>query len=371
MKKRIILHIGHGKTGSSYLQSCLALNRDKLLRIGIDYPWHPSFTKATSGYITIGNGFKFPKNLLNLNTESETVAFSSEFLFTHLPASTQFKDLLEGGEYHFEVLLYTRNLFEMKFSSWGQSVKRGGNTLDLNTTLLEYPHAPYSQCLEWLKLSEEFKFKLLIRNYSNHKQDLAQRFFYDLTGNEDFPLEVPQSTNVNRSLTSAELNCQRVVNSLKLGKPNLSDRLVQELPNLKPSNIKCSRKAYDLVLAKNVKHIESLNQSLDDNETVQIEPPQEVTCSEIESIENSLEQKQVNIIANHLSKHLVSEVDSEPDMIQEIAVKISKNSTDLGDALCLMKMALKRRPGSRKFNKIIDKWEQKMKKASLDQKSDV
>ena len=44
--KEIILHIGHGKTGSSYLQSFLALNREKLLDIGIDYPKDDEFENA-------------------------------------------------------------------------------------------------------------------------------------------------------------------------------------------------------------------------------------------------------------------------------------------------------------------------------------
>ena len=136
-KKTIVLHIGHGKTGSSYLQSCLALNRDKLLALGIDYPWHRSFAKATAGSISSGNGANFLKYLPDLNAESEIVVFSSEFLFANLLASTQFKDLLNSEKYRIEVLLYTRNLFEMKFSSWGQAVKRGGLTLDVNTTLLK------------------------------------------------------------------------------------------------------------------------------------------------------------------------------------------------------------------------------------------
>ena len=359
-KKTIVLHIGHGKTGSSYLQSCLALNRDKLLALGIHYPWHRSFAKATAGSITSGNGANFLKLLPGLNTESEIVVFSSEFLFANLLASTQFKDLLNSEKYRIEVLLYTRNLFEMKFSSWGQAVKRGGLTLDVNTTLLKNPSGPYDQCLKWLKLTEQFPFKLLIRNYSNHKQDLAQRFFRDLAGNEDFPLVLPQSINVNRSLTSAELNCQRIVNSLKLDKPHMSDHLVHELPSIKPSKIKCSREAYDLVRSKNANTIELLNQSLDPDEDVQIESPEEVICSEIELNENTLKQEQVKIITQYLSKYLISEKDSEIDMIREIAVKISKNSTDLNDALNLMKIAQRHRPDGRRIKKLICKLKQKL-----------
>ena len=52
IKKKIFIHIGHGKTATTYLQSCLALNRDKLLGFGIDYPEFSSFEKAKRGEIS-------------------------------------------------------------------------------------------------------------------------------------------------------------------------------------------------------------------------------------------------------------------------------------------------------------------------------
>ena len=66
--EEIILHIGHGKTGTSYLQSCLALNRQKLLDIGIDYPEDRSFKSAKKGEITSGNPAQFFNNYLNIES---------------------------------------------------------------------------------------------------------------------------------------------------------------------------------------------------------------------------------------------------------------------------------------------------------------
>jgi hypothetical protein len=114
------------------------------------------------------------------------------------------------------------------------------------------------------------------------------------------------------------------------------------------------------VRSKNANTIELLNQSLDPDEDVQIEPPEEVICSEIELNENTLKQEQVKIITQYLSKYLISEKDSEIDMIREIAVKISKNSTDLNDALNLMKIAQRHRPDGRRIKKLICKLEQKL-----------
>ena len=94
--EEIILHIGHGKTGTSYLQSCLALNRQKLLDIGIDYPEDRSFTSAKKGEITSGNPAQFFNNYLNIEsiTDKETILFSNEGFYetlNHLRAETKLK----------------------------------------------------------------------------------------------------------------------------------------------------------------------------------------------------------------------------------------------------------------------------------------
>jgi len=51
----LYLHIGHGKTGSSALQSFLALNSNLLENYRIEYPEHASFENAINGKISSGN----------------------------------------------------------------------------------------------------------------------------------------------------------------------------------------------------------------------------------------------------------------------------------------------------------------------------
>ena len=54
---RLHLHVGHGKTGSSFLQSWLAQNRSELLRVGgVHYPVADSDQRARSGRFSMGNG---------------------------------------------------------------------------------------------------------------------------------------------------------------------------------------------------------------------------------------------------------------------------------------------------------------------------
>ena len=52
--QNIILHIGHGKTGSSYIQSSLALSVGRLREAGIEYPEVTPLTSAKQGGISSG-----------------------------------------------------------------------------------------------------------------------------------------------------------------------------------------------------------------------------------------------------------------------------------------------------------------------------
>ena len=53
---KLILHIGHRKTGSSAIQSWLAVNGASLGGAGFAYPEHASFSEAQKGRVTQGNG---------------------------------------------------------------------------------------------------------------------------------------------------------------------------------------------------------------------------------------------------------------------------------------------------------------------------
>ena len=60
--QNLILHIGHPKTGSSYIQSFLALNENELKQ-GLFYPLSKNNIEAKKGFVTNGNG----NNFLNSN----------------------------------------------------------------------------------------------------------------------------------------------------------------------------------------------------------------------------------------------------------------------------------------------------------------
>jgi hypothetical protein len=64
MRRRLILHIGMPKTGSSYLQAFLAQNVGVLAGHGIDYPNLVPLDSAIAGVVTSGNAVRFAAALL-------------------------------------------------------------------------------------------------------------------------------------------------------------------------------------------------------------------------------------------------------------------------------------------------------------------
>jgi hypothetical protein len=63
--KKIIIHCGMPKTGSSALQVQLAQSRKNLLKYGYDYLLKGDFTHAEQGRITSGNGVELARSYLN------------------------------------------------------------------------------------------------------------------------------------------------------------------------------------------------------------------------------------------------------------------------------------------------------------------
>jgi len=92
---KLTLHIGTQKTGSSALQSFLALNSDLLADYGILYPEHSSFSSAKMGEVSSGNLPSGPNDWVNYieklqKKEFKHILFSNEVLFNQKKAGSEF-----------------------------------------------------------------------------------------------------------------------------------------------------------------------------------------------------------------------------------------------------------------------------------------
>jgi hypothetical protein len=242
--KEIILHVGHGKTGSSYLQSTLALSCERLKSIGIDYPPHPSFDSARSGFISSGNvlgGDEWLADLVSkvIHSKEKKILFSHEGLFMlilvhHKVIAEAFK------KFNVRVILYIRNPIEHMLSSYGQGIKRARHIDDVKDAAKRYHMV--SQVGQFIEIADKIKFGLTIINYSNCKHDIIPPFEKAI----DIPLgtlELPKIKNVNRSLTASEMELQRLFNLYYEGNSAkfISDVLCNQAPGVPAEKIMLSR----------------------------------------------------------------------------------------------------------------------------------
>ena len=242
---RLIIHVGQGKTGTSYLQSMFAINRDFLISRNIDYPMHPSLEKAKKGEISAGNG----QILLGENlpvSDQGTILYSNEQLYHQLLDGPRLQELCNN--FDVEVIIYTRNVIEHFVSLWAESTKRGGNYMDINSWLMRHRLDILSTLLEWIQKSKQIGFQLEIRNYSYCKDQLAKDFF-EKTLNIDLStgaLEFPHNKVINRSLTNSEYEIQRLFN-LVYGKKSaafISDFLLKNYPDEQSLKIRIDKHTF-------------------------------------------------------------------------------------------------------------------------------
>ena len=215
-RQEIILHIGHGKTGSSYIQSCLALSVERLRKVGIEYPELLPFARAQHGCTSSGN-LGHAKTFVQTVTEAaerhakaSRLLFSSEWIFRRIVADGGSLATLQKS-FDVTVILFTREFLATAISAYGQSVKRGGNTRSLGTYLAGDRHP--DDVLQVLQAVERAGCRIAVLNYSRHSDRLLA-VFAGACGIAPEILVVPPVARVNRSLDEDELALMRRFNSL-------------------------------------------------------------------------------------------------------------------------------------------------------------
>ena len=151
-----IVHIGHGKTGTSFIQSSLALNQSALRKLSISYPTCSSFDDAIKGLTTSGNGELFERGYDIQDSDFPSLLFSGENLFHTLVHSDGLilKKSLGNKFDQLKIVLYTRDVLDMLVSTWGQLVKKMGATIGLDEYLESGKDRHHLKVLSWIKLSK-------------------------------------------------------------------------------------------------------------------------------------------------------------------------------------------------------------------------
>lgn len=262
----LMLHVGHDKTGSSYLQSALAKSVSLLESQGVWYPTNKRILKAAEGKISSGNGALFTKDFDGKdNADYKKILFSSEKFFRNFN-DEDFNSQLDlfikkYGVKKVSLLLYIRDPIEHFSSSFQQAIKRGGYTGTVDEFIDTYMHPKRVSNFIQLCVNNP-KFDLAVINYSKVEGDLVDTLEAWLQI-ENKSLLRPNKKRVNRSLTLGELEFQRVANH-HFGKPAsiLADTLCDELPEINAENVYLTESQQSKIYSKIKQFCDKTNENL-------------------------------------------------------------------------------------------------------------
>lgn len=216
MQKKIFIHIGCGKTGSSALQVWISQNAEAFSAAGITYALN---NERLGDYaISSGNGTplvkaikkrRLPKFLKPL-LEEDAILFSSE-MFQLLTEEElgYLRDTLAALGVTAHIIAYIRDVYDIMYSSYLQRVKRHQATDTFaEFALKQTTHLQFDTIRRWSTAFETID----VIHYDTHKQALEQAFLnaVELSGSKIPPMH---KKKVNRSLTLMELELLRAVNA--------------------------------------------------------------------------------------------------------------------------------------------------------------
>ncbi|MCT7375475.1 hypothetical protein [Chelativorans salis] len=263
--RKLYLHIGHGKTGSSYIQSSLAGSITAIEQTGISYPVQDHMLAAKEGRVSSGNGVLFLDSLNNgakLDCRQPSVLYSAERLFqefTKPDIQEKFRAFLQRGEFDCaEVLLFVRDPVSNACSSYQQWVKRGGYTADIVRGLRSFNRPQQvNEVLDFFETVPEVS--VTVKNYSACAGNLLQvvEHWLDLTPGV---LATPPIKNVNRPLSIGEAELQRHLNRHFRGPGYLlAEQFALRLPEIDAEQIRPSLKVQHSLWERLSPEIERVN----------------------------------------------------------------------------------------------------------------
>jgi len=293
------LHVGHGKTGSSFLQSWWALNRAELWQVArLLYPVGGADQRARAGAFSMGNGVLLdqalqasdrPRQLRRLwsdllrqvpqpSTEAPIgLVFSAERWARVLPL--QLEALLRvadaGAVEQIRIWLLVRDPLEHALSVYGQMVKRHGFTGSLDDWLeiYDFPQALMS-CLKAFQ-SRPDRIALQVDHYGQQRRQLLERMQAWMQLPREGPWQAPVQSRVNRSLSADELLLMRWLNRRYSDRAApVGEALVDILPNLEPARLQPSAGAVQRFLQRWSPVMEQINLRLPPPAQLQLVAPE-------------------------------------------------------------------------------------------------
>ena len=283
---KLYLHIGHGKTGSSFLQSWLACNAEALCtHAGLIYPQrlpgqeHPLDGRAQLGQFSQGNGFVLDQLLQwrtspqrqrrwlrrLANGERHGLVFSFEGWAKRFSALLPDLQALMAcwGLEQVELLLLVRDPLEHACSAYSQMVKRHGYCGSLDDWLASYRFT--QRLLESLDAIAAAgpQVRLTAAHYGRARNELLPLLQGWLALDPSQPWQQPAQVRVNRSLSLEELRLMRLLNrQIGDAAARVGEHLVDRLPGEAAARLQPSPQAVEAFQARWQQPVMLINQRL-------------------------------------------------------------------------------------------------------------
>ena len=234
--KKLFIHAGGAKTGTSALQNCFERNADLLRAHGIDY--QNALNIEDSYVITSGNGIPLYHALTSESNDAAVGEILTSYLAERLTGicsseALQFLTHAHWGRIveigarvniDIHIIFFVRNVEPCLSSQYDQLIKRHGEFREYMAYLL-YAEWDHFRCLkEIAELNPAPEITVL--HYDTHRERLLESFLNVIQPGKNLVASFPSMNHVNRSLSEPERAVMRLANLIS------NDRFSQELSDI-------------------------------------------------------------------------------------------------------------------------------------------
>ena len=376
-KTKLFLHIGHGKTGTSAIQSSLAIASDNLRGKGINYPIGSTLRdRASRLEITSGNwepktDISLSDQLLSIaekNQDGSAIILSSESLFWLIPELIKNKSQWEN-QLDLHIILAVREIEEMLSSEYQQRVKRHGDAMPLEQFIRarHFVSSHHEKAAEVIGLMSQENITNTIINYSQHKKDISQVIFKLIGAEELYPAEQMSGAIINRSLSAKELEILITINALYYNKypwisTKISDALIKKQPKIEAQQCKISRQQLEKIYERNDHYLKTINACLESCEQLTSASSLNQRKDQVNSTQQAQKIRQeeaisVNLIGDALLKAFTNESKGKlsNDTVDAIIALSQSGTVSKATEVELLEVAKDNRPQGQKLAKLLER----------------
>ena len=376
-KTKLFLHIGHGKTGTSAIQSSLAIASDNLRGKGINYPIGSTLRdRASRLEITSGNwepksDASLSDQLLSIaeqNKDDSAIILSSESLFWLIPELIKNKSQWVN-QLDLHIILAVREIEEMLSSEYQQRVKRHGDAMPLEQFIRarHFVSSHHEKAAEVIGLMSQKNITNTIINYSQHKKDISQVIFKLIGAEELYPAEQMSGAIINRSLSAKELEILITINALYYNKypwisTKISDALIKKQPKIEAQQCKISRQQLEKIYERNDHYLKTINACLESCEQLTSASSLNQRKDQVNSTQQAQKIRQeeaisVNLIGDALLKAFTNESKGKlsNDTVDAIIALSQSGTVSKATEVELLEVAKDNRPQGQKLAKLLER----------------